>query len=386
MGRIRDMVKGALDRCYAISKRRQNLVRAFRVFDDNSSNNLSRAELDRGLTRMGLWLPLEARQQLFAALDRDRDGLVNIDDFKRFLFTDEKSVKGGAGVTGYASNAELLEDDTTALKRSMKRRRVMGVMGKELQRRFRDYDLGDALLYALHGVMPDDYSGDVSLHKSEFEAILLKAQVPITAEELRWVIRTFTVPDEDDRGFRLERLEAAPLINFALGASDPWVETGSLEEILASITPEEMERLESKQQVTHIHPAPTLVLVPITHSLTHSIYQRNSLHLYCRGVRAPWVPTWHLGATHGATILAADAVVTSLTTMTTRTTATSTVTPTTSTRGGGSGGDDSNGDCKGRVAAAALATAAASDNRGVTTAPLPSEATVMATMKSSTKM
>ena len=270
MGRIRDMVKGALDRDYAISKRRQNLVRAFRVLDGNSSNNLSRAELDRGLTRIGLWLPLESRQQLFTALDRDRDGLVNIEDFKRFLFTDEKSAKQKGGLAGYTSNAALLEDDTTALKRSMKRRRVIGVMGKELQRRFRDYDLGDSLLYALHGVMPDDYSGDVSLQRSEFEAILLKAQVPITAAELRWVMRTFTVPDEDDRGFRLERLEAAPLINFALGVSDPWAETGSLEEILASITPEEMKRLENKQQVTHIYLTPPLVLVPITHSLTHS--------------------------------------------------------------------------------------------------------------------
>ena len=109
MGRIRDMVKGALDRDYAISKRRQNLVRAFRVLDGNSSNNLSRAELDRGLTRIGLWLPLESRQQLFTTLDRDRDGLVNIEDFKRFLFTDEKSAKQKGGLAGYTSNAALLD-------------------------------------------------------------------------------------------------------------------------------------------------------------------------------------------------------------------------------------------------------------------------------------
>ena len=133
------------------------------------------------------------------------------------------------------SREKLLYDDTTALKQSMKKRRVMGTMGKHLQRRFRDYDLGDAMLYALHGIMPDDYSGDVSLQKEEFEAILLKARVPISQEELRWVVRTFTVPDEDDRGFRLNRLEAAPLINFALGVSDPWQETGSLEEISSMV-------------------------------------------------------------------------------------------------------------------------------------------------------
>ena len=54
----------ALDRDYGVKAKKQNLLRAFRALDINRSNNLSRQELDRGWTRLGLWLPANARRML----------------------------------------------------------------------------------------------------------------------------------------------------------------------------------------------------------------------------------------------------------------------------------------------------------------------------------
>ena len=228
--RLREMLFSAFDHDFDTERRPANLIRAFRVLDANGSGRVSRQDFDRGLTKLGLYLPLGARRALFRAMDQDRDELVGYSDLQWFWTASLDSQVVAAAVDD--------STDPVDLSRAMRRRRVAGPMGQELQRRFKDFAVGDALLHSLAGLVPTE-EGEVYLLEEEILLMLAAARCPITGAEVRWLVRTFADGGEDERGFRLRHVAASSLVRFALGDSDPWLKSGGLEEILMASVPED---------------------------------------------------------------------------------------------------------------------------------------------------
>lgn len=235
--RMKDMLFTTLDRDYGIQKRRANLVRAFRAMDVNRSANLSRQEFDRSLTRLGVSIPIGPRRTLFTFLDQDGDQLVSYDDLNRFLFSALPGDPGAGGDEG-AGVAEL-----AVTARTLQQRRVVGHMGRQLQRMLVAKDLAPRMIDALRGLE----GAALKVKRAEFEAMMRVLNhdlvPPLSQEATAWLARTFGcmgggdvrggVPEEDtDTGEPM--VDAQALVNFAMGATDPWVETAPLEDLLAS--------------------------------------------------------------------------------------------------------------------------------------------------------
>jgi hypothetical protein len=278
--RLRQLLFRTLDQEYSISERPANMLRAFRAMDVSGSGHLSRAHFDAALTRLGMWLHLSQRALLFKAIDSDNDQLVSMQDFIEFQSRPlEKRAEAKRDsskpkrVTDPDEGVEDDGDDFVDLARAMRRRRVGGAIGQQLQRRFRDYAVGDALLFALDGMTIDPHchansSGNnnnddcvVALMPEEVSLVLQRAQCPVSAAEERWLGRTFSAKaastttrggglGQQQRAAQLSSsssymmLDAGPLVSFAFGARDPWASSNGgggceLEELLLRVTPEE---------------------------------------------------------------------------------------------------------------------------------------------------
>jgi hypothetical protein len=242
IARLRHLLFAALNREYAIFHRKSNLMRAFRAMDVNGSGHISRADWDTCLTRLGLWLPLHQRSALFKTIDADHDQLISIEDLTEFqsrilieeAYSNDCSLRSSTLNTSDPTTDVAVEEDNelSELSAVLKRRRVAGSIGQNLQNRFRTYAVGDTLLEALDG-LEVNHGESTALLQEEVALIMQRSECPMSPAEERWLLRTFTLPPPPEQ-FESRKgpcIDALALANFALGARDPWAKgAGGLEE------------------------------------------------------------------------------------------------------------------------------------------------------------
>ena len=70
---------------YAVQQRCDDLVQEFRKFDTDHDSMLSRGELRRGLSRIGLEFSKQEFQRLMHRMDQDDTGFVDYSEFTKHM-------------------------------------------------------------------------------------------------------------------------------------------------------------------------------------------------------------------------------------------------------------------------------------------------------------
>jgi len=64
---------------------REEIMKAFRLFDDDDSGTINFAKLKRVAKELGESMSDEELQEMIDEADRDGDGVINLDDFMRIM-------------------------------------------------------------------------------------------------------------------------------------------------------------------------------------------------------------------------------------------------------------------------------------------------------------
>lgn len=92
----------------------ENVLRTFRLADTNGDGRLSQLEMHHLMTTLNqhTWEKKDT-QQLFAQLDRDRKGHIDIEEFIAFIFTRKTATGGSEGMSVYEQVMEIFRAKDT---------------------------------------------------------------------------------------------------------------------------------------------------------------------------------------------------------------------------------------------------------------------------------